>query len=73
MSKLRVQLRGRIPQISFSDLHAREVLKVQVEAESQRAWGEARVTTLQIMINLHQEEVLSMGNGPSCRFRPPKI
>ena len=34
MSKLRVQLRGKILQISFSCLHAREVLKVRVEAES---------------------------------------
>lgn len=34
MSKPRVQVRGKILQISFSYLHVREVLKVQVEADS---------------------------------------
>lgn len=34
MSKLRVHVRGKILQISFSYLHVRELLKVQVEADS---------------------------------------
>lgn len=53
MSKLHVQVRGKILQISFSYLHVREVLKVQVEADSLEK--RVRSATLLMKINLHQE------------------